>query len=84
MIARIANTKSLAVMSATMLAGFAGIGSEEATDNSAAYLQGWIKKLKNDKGLFMAAAAAAQKAADFILGAEAATVATDTDVAKAA
>lgn len=41
---------------------------ETATiENSAAYIQGWIKALKGDKKLAVTAAGAAQKAANFIL-----------------
>ena len=36
-------------------------------ENSAAYIQGWIKALKGDKRLAVTAASAAQKAANFIL-----------------
>jgi antirestriction protein ArdC len=41
---------------------------ERTIDNSAAYLEGWLKRLKEDKTLIVYAAAQAQKAADFILG----------------
>jgi len=37
-------------------------------ENSAAYIQGWLKKLKSDKKLVVQAAAQAQKASDYILG----------------
>ncbi len=37
-------------------------------DNSAAYIQGWLKKLKNEPRMVVYAAAQAQKAADFIQG----------------
>lgn len=37
-------------------------------DNSAAYIQGWLKKLKNEPRMVVLAAAQAQKAADFIQG----------------
>lgn len=37
-------------------------------DSSAAYVENWLKQLKNDKTLIVYAAAQAQKAADFILG----------------
>ncbi len=51
---------------ASMLCGVTGI--EQATiENSAAYIQGWLKVLKNDKKLLVHAAAQAQKAADYIL-----------------
>jgi antirestriction protein ArdC len=37
-------------------------------DNSAAYIGGWLKSLRNDKRLVITAAAQAQRAADLILG----------------
>ena len=46
-----------------------------ARDDHAAYLQGWIKVLKNDKKAFITAAGKAQKAADLILQAQAEEVA---------
>ena len=49
-----------------MLCGVAGI-SPAVLDNSAAYLQGWISRLRGDSRLIVSAASAAQKAADFIL-----------------
>lgn len=42
-------------------------------ENSAAYLQGWIKTLKGDKKLAVTAAGQAKKAADYILGKQSAT-----------
>jgi len=43
-------------------------GIENTTiENSAAYIAGWLKALKNDKTLLVHAAAQAQKAADYIL-----------------
>ena len=36
-------------------------------ENSAAYIAGWLRELKNNKTLLVHAAAQAQKAADFIL-----------------
>jgi len=51
---------------AAFLCGHAGI--DNATiDNSAAYIQGWLKALRNDKSLLVHAAAQAQRAADYIL-----------------
>jgi len=52
-------------MSAAFLCGHAGI--ERTIENSAAYIQGWLKALKNDKKLLIHAAAQAQKASDYIL-----------------
>ncbi|MEE8587689.1 MAG: zincin-like metallopeptidase domain-containing protein, partial [Acidobacteriota bacterium] len=57
----------VAEMGAAFLCGHCGI--EQATvENSAAYIQGWLKKLKGDHKLVVIAAAQAQKAADFIRG----------------
>jgi hypothetical protein len=57
----------IAEMGATFLCGHAEIVAR-TIDNSAAYLQGWLEHLRNDKTLIVQAAAQAQKAADFILG----------------
>lgn len=57
----------VAEMGSAMLCGVTGI--EQATiGNSAAYLRGWINRLKGDSRLLIAAARAAQAAADYILG----------------
>lgn len=55
----------VAEMSAAFLCGHSCI--ERTIENSAAYIQGWLKALKNDKTLLIQAGGAAQKAADFIL-----------------
>jgi len=56
----------IAEMGAAFLCGFAGI--ENVTlNNSAAYVQGWLKKLRNEKKVVIVAAAQAQKAANYIL-----------------
>ena len=57
----------IAELGSAFLCGHAGI-VERTIDNSAAYLDGWLKRLKEDKTLIVYAAAQAQKAADFILG----------------
>ncbi|MDD2852770.1 MAG: zincin-like metallopeptidase domain-containing protein, partial [Desulfuromonadaceae bacterium] len=46
--------------------GHAGI-ENSTIENSAAYIQGWLKALKNDRTLLIHAAAQGYKAADFIL-----------------
>jgi antirestriction protein ArdC len=57
----------VAEMGSAMLCGAAGI--ERATiSNSAAYLRGWINRLKADSRLLISSARAAQEAADYILG----------------
>ncbi len=53
-------------MGAAYLCGICGI--ENVTiDNSAAYIQGWLKKLKSDKKFIVQASGLAQRAVDYIL-----------------
>lgn len=55
----------VAEMGAAYLCGISGI--ENATiDNSAAYIQGWLKKLRSDKKFIITAASLAQQAVDYI------------------
>lgn len=56
----------VAELGAAMLCGMLGI--ERTINNSAAYLQHWIERLRGDSKLIISAASQAQKAADFILG----------------
>jgi len=56
----------VAEMGAAFLCGHAGI-ENTTIENSAAYLAGWLKALKNDKTLLIQAGGMAQKAADYIL-----------------
>jgi len=56
----------VAEMGAAFLCGYAGI-EQKTIENSAAYIQGWLKVLKKDKTMLVHAAAQAQKAADYIL-----------------
>ncbi|WP_430817886.1 zincin-like metallopeptidase domain-containing protein [Carboxylicivirga sp. RSCT41] len=56
----------VAEMGAAYLCGISGI--ENVTlDNSVAYIQGWLKKLKSDKKFIVSAASLAQRAVDYIL-----------------
>ena len=57
----------VAEMGAAFLCGVAGI-ENRTCDNSAAYIQGWLRTLQDDKRLLISAAAQAQRAADYILG----------------
>jgi antirestriction protein ArdC len=57
----------IAEMGAAMLCGVTGISPATIT-NSAAYLQGWINRLRGDSKLVVSAASQAQKAADYIQG----------------
>lgn len=59
----------VAEMGAAMLCGTAGIDNT-TLDNSASYIHGWLRALKNDSRLIVTAASQAQKAADHILGIE--------------
>jgi len=56
----------IAEMGAAFLCGHAEI-VERTIHNSAAYIHGWLERLREDKTLIVQAAAQAQKAADFIL-----------------
>src|SRR5437660_2559519 len=55
----------IAEMTAAMLCGIAGI-EQKTLENSAAYLNTWIARLRSDSRLLVSAASQAQKAADFI------------------
>ncbi|HBJ85568.1 MAG TPA: hypothetical protein DDZ88_17165 [Verrucomicrobiales bacterium] len=57
----------VAEFGSAFLCAEAGV-SMAVLDNQAAYIQGWLKALKNDSKLLVTAAAQAQKAADFIMG----------------
>lgn len=56
----------IAEMAAAFLCGHCGIAPVTLA-NQAAYLQGWMKTIKQDKKLIVASAGAAQRAADWML-----------------
>lgn len=58
----------VAELGASFLCGVAGIDRDPIIENAAAYIGGWLKKLKDDKNFIFKAAAEAQKAVDFIIG----------------
>lgn len=60
----------VAEFGATFLCGICGIDCEKAFKNSAAYIQGWLRALKNDRKMIVMAAAKAEKAARYILTGE--------------
>lgn len=60
----------VAEFGSAFLCAEAGI-SPAVIDNQAAYIQGWLKALKNDSKLLINAAAQAQKAADWIMNRQA-------------
>ncbi|TKJ41180.1 hypothetical protein CEE37_05815 [candidate division LCP-89 bacterium B3_LCP] len=55
-----------AELGSAFLCGESGI-VERVIDNSAGYIQGWLKRLRSDKKFLVQAASQGQKAADFIL-----------------
>lgn len=57
----------VAEIGASMLSSISRINPPTIEKNTIAYLQFWIGELKNDKNLLFKAAAAAQKAVDYIL-----------------
>ena len=78
-----AQEELVAELGAAMLSAVAGI--ENATvDQSAAYVAGWLKALKNDRRMIVYAAQQAQRAADFIRGLAASDETTSADQSEAA
>ena len=61
----------IAEMGAAFLCASVGIDYDVITENTAAYIQGWLKVLKADKHFIFQAAAQAQKAVNYILKEEA-------------
>lgn len=57
----------IAELGASFLYTLAGIANAQILDNSAAYLKGWLKPLRNDKKLIFWAAKEAQKAVKFMI-----------------
>ncbi len=60
----------IAEMGSAFLVSIAGLETRESFRNSAAYIQGWLKALNDDKRLIVAASGAAQKAVEYILGSD--------------
>ena len=58
----------VAEIGSAMLCNNVGIDCEKAFKNSVAYIQGWLKKLKDDNRMIVWAASRAEKAARYILG----------------
>ncbi len=72
----------VAELGAAMLMNVSGIENTHTSRNSAAYIQGWLKALKNDVNLIISASAKAQKAVDFILDGYEPTGSDDDDTTK--
>lgn len=60
----------VAELGAAMLCNRIGIEAEKAFNNSAAYIQSWLKALKNDIKMIVWASGKAEKAAKYILNEE--------------
>lgn len=58
----------VAEIGSAMLCNNVGIDCEKAFKNSVAYIQGWLRKLKNDNKMIVWASSRAEKAARYILG----------------
>ena len=58
----------VAELGASYLVNAAGLDTTKSILNSAAYIQGWLSKLKNDKHFIISAAGKAEKAVELILG----------------
>ena len=58
----------VAEIGSAMLCNNVGINCDKAFNNSVAYIQGWLKKLKDDNRMIVWAASRAEKAARYILG----------------
>lgn len=56
-----------AEIGSAILCNHTGIDNAAVTDNSAAYIQSWLKALKGDANMVLVAAAKAEKAAEYIL-----------------
>jgi antirestriction protein ArdC len=56
-----------AEMTAAFLCAESSIANDATLNNSVAYIQSWLRVLKNDRGMVVSAAQRAQRAADYIL-----------------
>lgn len=65
----------VAELTAAFLCGMAGVSNEDSLANSAAYLKGWASKLREEPDVLVWASSRAQKAVDFIVGADQVAVA---------
>jgi len=60
----------VAEMGASFLCNITGIDNVAVTKNNVGYIQGWLKKLREDIRLIIQASSKAQKSTDYILGIE--------------
>ena len=57
-----------AEMGAAMLSGLCGLTCEDVLNNSASYVDHWLRRLREDSRFIIHAAASAQRAANYITG----------------
>ncbi len=57
----------VAELTASYLCALTGLDNEVESDQSASYIKGWLKVLKDDKAMIWKAASQAQKAVDYIV-----------------
>ncbi len=65
---RYAKEELIAELGASFISNEAGILDAVRFDNSAAYLNSWVRNLENDPRMIVSAASQAQRGADFVLG----------------
>ena len=64
------NEELVAELGSAYMMNRLGLDNSKTERNSAGYLQGWMKALKDNRRLFVSAAAKAEKAVNYILGNE--------------
>lgn len=69
----------VAELGAAMLCNMSGIETDKTLRNSATYIKGWSKALREDKKLFVKAAGQATKAVNYILGIKTTKAADEKD-----
>lgn len=65
-----AKEELVAELGAAIMMNYVGIETPETDKNTEAYIKSWIKRFKEDSKLIISAGSKAQKAADYIIGAE--------------
>ena len=63
-----AKEELVAEIAAAMLCGHVGIDTKKTEGQSAAYVQGWMKRIKETPDLLIKAASQSQRAVNYILG----------------
>lgn len=58
----------VAEIGSACLMNYIGIDTDKTLRNSAAYIQSWLKALRNDKRMIVSASGKAQKAVEYIIG----------------